>query len=472
MVESKLVRILERLNKKQLRRLQDFVSSPYFNKRWEVAKLLDLLVGFHPKYQAAEIEKEKVYKQVHPNKRFDEKDFGYLTSNLVKLIEQFLVIEDLENRPLEASCSLLAVYMDWNLDSAFQQVMKGAQKTMKKMPYRDTDYFYYNFRLSYIENVYFDKKKKHVYDESLGKSLDNLDEYYMATKLRFSCEMLNRSNVMLNDAQMSFLDEITSYLDTDPFPDNPYIAVYGTVLRAMRDESEEKHFFDLKERLITHASVIEPMELRTMYIYGINYCIKKVNMGHRNFLEETFGLYKKLLDSNLIFEGDHISPWGYMNIVVIAIRNKAFEWAEDFIRKYKKHLAPQFKVNAYTYNLAYLFFHKGEFGKAQELLHRVEFDDVYYTTMSKALLLRIFYELQESDALWSLAESFRLYLRRNKLVSDHKKQVFLNLIKFVNRLSKVERGNTRALDKLQVRIEESTSVAHGPWLLEKVEEKR
>jgi len=277
---------------------------------------------------------------------------------------------------------------------------------------------------------------------------------------------------MLNESQMSFLGEITAYLDQNPFPDNPYISIYGTVLRALLGEEDPAHFFDLKQRLLDHEKDVEPAELHTMYIYAINYCIKKVNLGHPQFLAETFDLYKSLLDTELIFEEGYISPWGYMNIVVIAIRNRAFEWAENFTKQYKKHLAPQFKVNAYAYNLAYLYFHKGEYGKAQELLHRVEFDDVYYITVSKALLLRIFYELNEADALWSLAESFRLYLRRNKLVSDHKKQVYLNLIKFVNRLSKVEKGNTRALDKLQQRIEESPTVAHVPWLLEKLGEKR
>lgn len=86
--------------------------------------------------------------------------------------------------------------------------------------------------------------------------------------------------------------------------------------------------------------------------------------------------------------------------------------------------------NAYAYNLANLYFQQTRYKEAMKLLQTVSFDDLFYSTESKMLLLRIYYELNEKEPMLSLFESFRMYLRRNKQITDEKEKFILTLSNF------------------------------------------
>ncbi|MGB1242987.1 MAG: hypothetical protein ACPG49_10730, partial [Chitinophagales bacterium] len=150
---------------------------------------------------------------------------------------------------------------------------------------------------------------------------------------------------------------------------------------------------------------------------------------------------------------------------------KEFAWTEEFIETYKDKLAPNFRQNAYAYNLAYLYFHQNQFDNALKLLHEVTFEDIGYSIKSRTLLLRVYYELDEIDPFYSLIDSFKIYLKRNKLLSESRKKIYLNFIKFIARLSRLPKGQNSRLLKIKKQIEETSNTANGNWLLQKVNEK-
>lgn len=207
-----------------------------------------------------------------------------------------------------------------------------------------------------------------------------------------------------------------------------------------------------------------------MYAYAQNYCIKRINSGNQDYLQELFGLYKTTLDRKIVFDGKYISPWTYKNIVGVALRVEEYNWVEKFIHEYKEYVSPELRENAFAFNLASFYFNKGKFDKALELLRNVEFTDIVYSLDSKAMLLRIYYELKEMEPLWSLLDSFQVYLRRNKLVSDSQKAIYMNLIQFVKEATRIRKGDKDAVNKLKDKIEKIKQVAYSQWLKKKVEE--
>ncbi|HMS51818.1 MAG TPA: hypothetical protein PKD56_05790, partial [Chitinophagales bacterium] len=69
--------------------------------------------------------------------------------------------------------------------------------------------------------------------------------------------------------------------------------------------------------------------------------MKQINKGVGRFFEELFIIYKEMIELGLIFDAENqISPWSYKNIVEVSIRNKQYQFAEDFIKNYKHYLAP------------------------------------------------------------------------------------------------------------------------------------
>ena len=69
-----------------------------------------------------------------------------------------------------------------------------------------------------------------------------------------------------------------------------------------------------------------------MYNYFQNYCIQQINRGERQFLKETFNLFKDQLEKELLLdEYGFLDQWHYKNIVTTAIRLKEMEWTQNFI---------------------------------------------------------------------------------------------------------------------------------------------
>ena len=104
------------------------------------------------------------------------------------------------------------------------------------------------------------------------------------------------------------------------------------------------------------------------------------------------------------------------------------------------------------------------------LLRFVEYDDITYNLNSKAILLQTYYETDEIESLYSLFESFRVYLNRSKSIPEGKKSDYKNLIKFTKKLTRIQPGDEKALHKLKDEIKETKRLASRKWLEEKIEE--
>lgn len=470
MHNSKLVEALRALTPKQLRRLDDFIASPFFNKNQEVYKLFKAVRKFEPSFTHNDLQKERIYKIAFPQEKYDEKKLGYLMSDIQRLVDKFLAYCNLLEDPIRHEYYLLNSYLGLELYKHFSKTMKDAQQLQNGNHYRDANFFYNEFLLQSLNNMYFDKQRKHMYDESLQRAIDNLDLYYLAQKLKYSCELFNRKNIVAADYKLRLLDEILLYLKDKDFEEAPAVAIYYQILMTLTDSDNHKHFKRLKALLKKHGAKFPPLEARDMYQYAQNYCIRCVNSGKQEYLAELFQLYQTTLDTRIAFDGKYISPWTYKNVVGVALRIQEYGWVEKFIHEYKEHLAPDMRENAFAFNLASFYFNKGDFDRALELLRNVEFTDIIYSLDSKAMLLRIYYELQEVEPLLSLLDAFQVYLRRNKLISDSQKVIYQNLIHFVKEATRIPKGDREAALRLKEKITKTKQVAYLQWLLRKVEE--
>jgi len=120
--------------------------------------------------------------------------------------------------------------------------------------------------------------------------------------------------------------------------------------------------------------------------------------------------------------------------------------------------------------MARLLFAKNDFKKALRLLTTIEFTDVYYHLDSKSLLLKIYYETEDYEPLFSLISTFAVYLRRSKIISEYQRSIYANQVKHVKRLAKIKSGNNYSLTKIKQAIEQYPQVADIGWLKVKIAE--
>ena len=84
------------------------------------------------------------------------------------------------------------------------------------------------------------------------------------------------------------------------------------------------------------------------------------------------------------------------------------------------------------------------------------------------MLLKIYYETKELEALESFLESFAMFLRRKKRLGYHK-GVFVNIIHMAKKLIKIMPKDVKAIDNLTKELEKTKPIGEKNWFLEQLE---
>ena len=121
--------------------------------------------------------------------------------------------------------------------------------------------------------------------------------------------------------------------------------------------------------------------------------------------------------------------------------------------------------------MALLNFEMRDYGKALEFLVKVRTEDFSYRLDIKLLQLKIYYEMNETESLLSLIDSYRHLLGKAKQLSDMFKNFHMNFIRYSEKLIRIrERGETDELENLKQEVLGPNVPTGKPWLLEKIEE--
>lgn len=463
MHNSKLIALLKTFDSKELREFKDFVSSPFYNKSEELVQFYSYLKKIAPGFPIKKTEREIAYTSVFPKLPYDEKHLNYLMSFLLKLTEKYIGIKKYESKGILPDYHILASCVDRDLPKHYQNLYQRSLAKLEKGALRDASFHYQKYLLADSADQFFQKQKLRRMDKNLQYATDNLDLFYLSNKLKNACEMLDRQKVLSAEYQHNMIKEVAQYLAEKDHDQYPPIAIYYQIFLTLTRENGESHFEKLKQLLHVHFDKINADEMKHMYLAALNFCIRKVRKKEEQYVEEAFDLFRKGIENKILYENNHLSPWTFKNVVKLGLRLKRFEWTEQFIINYEKHLAEEFRQNALNYNLADLFYYKKELGKALEYLQKVEYSDVFYALHSKVMLLKIYYEMNEEEALFNLLASFRIYLKRNKLISNEIRIPYQNFISSLNQIAKADK---KQLPNIKEKIVTTELLTDRNWLLQ------
>jgi hypothetical protein len=470
MQQSKLIQLLKTLTKKEFKEFQGYVSSEFFNKNQQLVRLLEYLSIYQGSFETPKLDKETFFKKHYPGEKFEEQKFRYLQSDLTKLLEDFIAYTQYNKDSFQKSYFLLEALNQRNQDKYFLQELDAIKETNDESPYRDSLYYFNQHKISELSYQHTSEKRNRAFDSSLQEVIDNLEITYLARGFRYYCEMINRRNILSVQYNLSFFDEMVKYLNNAIFDFVPAIRIYRLIHKALTEPDNQENYAELLASLEEHSNLFSKKEQRGMYVFAQNYCIKRINKGEPDALQQIFDLYKSMVDKDLIYEGNFVSQPDFKNIVTTGLRLNEVEWVSGFIEEFRGKLNPEFSENAYTYSMAWVHFTRREYDKALRMLLRVEFNDVYYHLDSKSLLMKVYYEMDEYDAFFSLVDAFKIYLRRNKFISDFQRDTYHNFILLINKLMKVKLRKNSMTRALHEEICITKPAADLIWLKTKSEE--
>lgn len=470
-----MVKYISDLPAKDRERFRLFVESPYFNQHQKTIDLLDLILDSFERPSKG-LKKEKIYLRLFPGTPYDEQQLYNVMSYLKKLFHQFLSIEHVESNELKNALYTVEYAYDHNLFDILKNRGKQLEKKLAQYPHHSNDYYFTDYRLHYTLGYYGAQYEDRSKSELFRRMLDSLDRFYMVEKLRNACHLTANMIVMNTRYDFILLDEMIAHISAHwaDFEKDYPVLVYYTILMSLRDEDNPAHYLRLKEMLEQWAEYLSQRELGDLYSFANNYCIRQINLGQSLYQRELFDLYKQGLKTGLLYDNGLLSEWVYKNVTALGCSLKEFEWTEDFIQTYREKLSPHRRDNAYNYNLAHLYYSKKMYSEALSALLLVQFTDVKYHLNTTFLMLRTYYALQDTEALMSLIETFRIYVIRNQKMTADQKRGYTNFLRFAKKLVMLKHNTvsfsrkqlTEKLEALYTKIEGTNNVINRYWLLE------
>ena len=470
MKNSRLIQILRSCSKKELRELKKWVNSPAHNQREDVILLFNYLIedGYLNKDEF--IAKSQVFKWVYPKTSFDDAKMRQTIFFFMKCLEEFLIFQEFRQDEVKAKIALANVYRKRRLTKPFEKNHRIAHQLLKKHPFRDSQH---------LQNEYFLEQEQYKHlstfrrtNLNLQEISDTLDVTFIADKLRQACLMLAHQNVYKTEYDIGLLDQVLTFIEKKGYLDIPAIAMYYYNYKSITKQDNDDYFQNLKKQIVENGHLFPREEIRNIYLLSINYCIARTNAGFEKYLRDAFELLRKGFETKILMVANNtVSRVTFLNAVINGLKLKEFNWVEDFIEKNQKYLEQKYQESFVNFSFALLYFEKKDYDKAMHYLLQYEHDDIIINLRAKNMLLKMYYELGEHDALEYLLESMRNFLVRKKVMGYHKSN-FINIIKLTKKLLKVNPYSKHQKAKVKLAIEQANPLTgeERKWFLKQLEE--
>lgn len=153
------------------------------------------------------------------------------------------------------------------------------------------------FRSIEIANDFDSKHLSRLSQLNYSSLLNNLDLFYFTRKLQLQCELINLKNVLNKEHDVVLIGPICEYLNANKFLNSPLVEIYYNILITLNGtESDSENSFN-KILVLTqeHQSILSIEDLKNIYQYEKNFCIRRINKGEDNYRQILFSLYRTIL---------------------------------------------------------------------------------------------------------------------------------------------------------------------------------
>lgn len=465
MNNSKFVQILKTFDKKELQEFEKFIISPVYNAAGVyVVRFYSEVKKFYPDFDDPSFTRERIYKKLYPSGKYNDSTLRKLSSELMKLCEEFLIFRNFSNRSYLRDRLLLQEFEARHLNRLFEIRSQKSSGQSDKAVFRDAEYFHERFLSTIlIKKFYFnrDRKKSIKY---FNDEVEYLTMYYTLYMLRAYIERLREKRSFTDtDFNLPMFDEILKYTNRSGYLSIDSFRLFRTELELYIGGGDNV-YSALKQLKNKFQSKLPVDDLNSIYTTLVNYATERSESGRKEFLRDVFELYKESLKRKII--GSYFSEFQFINIVTVSLRLKEHKFAESFIKKYPQSLNPDIREDVVNYCRANLSFSKKDFRQTMEYLLKINFKYGQHKFLIKNLTLKTYYELKQYESIYLLIDAYKHLLKREKLVPSNIKKLIGNFIGFVKELADLKNGKG---DKPEIlnRVKKTTT-AETLWLTEKL----
>ncbi|MFZ1320041.1 MAG: hypothetical protein WAT71_00650 [Ignavibacteria bacterium] len=484
------IKIIQTLTKVELKEFSLFICSPYHNQNKKLLELFTEIVKYCPDFNDKDFTKKNIYSALYGEKVFNDNTIRSILSDLNLLLEKFVELKYFQRR--NNGCMLISALAERGLDELSYGCINNHTASNKKF---DPEYLHDESEIQIQKINYLISCKKIKTKRSLEKIDTEINKlmhiefsnYYFRMITHFTNLFTLYSNYNIEIKRKPVYDIILFLADSfsDKGSKDDYLLLYKYLLNSYLDLLEVKisvknfqHYLKLLSR---HSLEMTHDELSHHLHKQMSFIILKLKKDNDIlfFDNELFRINNFILRNKLYINSTnkYLSPDLYISILMHSVKIEKIEWASDFIEKYNSSLKEEYRKILKIFSESYLEFFKGNIKQSQSLMD--EFQAHYnksliaYNQLKQYVIelqLLIHFENRNYFEAGKIIKSYDLYVRRNKIISEEKKEMKLIFLKRLNQIFLlIENNHLYDLANLFDKIINDKEFFYKRWLMNKLE---
>lgn len=471
MRSTKFYQIFSELSITDINRFEKFIHSPYFNVNQAINQLTEIFKNL-VKEPTVDPDKSTVWKSIFGTEEYNDQKFRKLLSDLLKLLQHFFIVEELEEKRILKAQLLMQAGNKRKIKKLKTTVMNEAELALKWNANKSSDLYLFKYQIE--KNAFYLKEGDYdVSNKDIETISENLDKFYFSEKLKYYCDVLGREYLGKIEYRFEFIDEILEHLKNHDFREDLVVQIYYLVFQMLTNPELTENYYDLKEIIFENFLSFEGIDQQELFVSLLNYCIRQINVGNLDFQQEMVNIYDFIFKKGIILNENYITPSKFLNIITTSLRSGNYNFAETFIKEYNHLIPVSQRKEIVSFSLAQIYFYNKKYNDVIDQLRHLDYKDVFIGRRARVLLLATYFELGQVDAFLSLAESIRVFIGRSrKKVTKSILDPYLNLINISKKIILMQHGDEKVGIKILKEIDKnSKNIISEQWLRDKLAER-
>ena len=477
MEQTQLIELIRTLNHTEKDLIQQFSVLPFFNQgkmKAVVPKLLEVCMNHSWQEAQDNLDKKTIFTLVFPDQKFMEGKLEKAMVEAHKVAKAVLLVQHYlrEANDFQLSMDYAKIMQSKGLEIRYQILLARIKKAQEEIHIKNATYFDQQVQLENalheFENLH-NQKKGDLNIPHLVQALEI--RHYLTRFSAFNKFLLQQktSHVEAPEFLLSLIEAgfiPTGYLEASVILQAKFIIF--TLLK--KDHPEPSDINALFTFLKSNEANLDHENLQECYAYLRNICLLVIasHIDQMEFEYILYELYKDNLARGYLHTNSKMHASRYWAVSSNALRVKDFDWALEFIEKYKDGIMDENETHdIYRLNMANYLFHLGRFSECLDYIPATS-PYVDYLLTCKRLELKAYFELKSELFSFKL-DAFRVFLSRtsSKLLSEAQKQSHLDFANLLLQLQLSLPGDEKRAEKIIARVHEKRQAGEWRWLLEK-----
>ena len=467
---SRTVAVLKKMSRQELDELQDYVDSNFSKATKNIKATLEFLISCAPDFKRSKCSKEQLSQMLFKRqiaKKLD-KEINRLMSELLVLIQEYIVIKTaLSNNNVKFN-ALTAWYVSRNLKPHLKKVLKETENTILNDPDADQLELYDKYLINII-NLFINERNTLQTYLAERHHLEFLKVYNQIRLLITETGMVNTEKVLDNMAlvelemkgkrrpflSLSFKEELKFYQSEFNFLLKPSLKEYSFLKNCLLKKTLRINNADR-----INLTVILDNNLRKLFS-GVKYHEEAVQLSN----------LKAQLELEL---NGFLHPITYRNFLLDLC---SFGRVEEAI-KFQKTVGSSINGLANVENhikiyYGYILFTQNEFSEALNTISKCTSEFFLQGSDIRELKTKLAYKMGDNVLFDAHVNGIRKFLstKFGKSVNTSFKKNLLAMVRYTKQLFKVKSSDKNALLNLKRQVENNKDFHSKLWILNEIDYK-